>query len=436
MEHLLMSSKERLRKGVFERVQLGQLTLVLAAQQLGVSYRQVRRSYQRFVAHGDSGLVHGSRGRVSNRCKSSKLKAQVLARYEQRYAALDLGPTFAAEKLLEDGLAVDHETLRRWLMGAGLWRKRRRRSAHRSWRERRARFGELVQIDGSHHRWFGLEGEQTCLMNAVDDATGTTLALLAEEETTASAMTLLWRWIERYGIPQAVYTDRKTVYVTDREPTVEEQLAGEQPLTVFGKACKKLDIKIIEANSPQAKGRVERKHGVFQDRFVKELALRRIKTITAANALLEPSFLREVNERFAVAPREPQDGHRAASQGLDLADIFCYEDNRKLTNDWTIRLANQWFQVTAENNPRPQPKATIVVRRRLDGSIQLLWRNRPLQYHKLSGKELRRLHATRTAPAVKVRVQAVRASGAAKESRSPWREDCMVMMGETKRAAK
>jgi transposase-like protein len=432
--HLLMSSKERLRKGIFERVKAGQLTLVLAAEQLGVSYRQVKRSYKRFMAQGDAGLVHASRGRASNRCKPDKLKAQVLARYEQRYAPLDLGPTLAAEKLGAEGLAVDHETLRRWLMGAGLWRKRRRRKAHRSWRERRARFGELLQIDGSHHRWFGAAHAEACLMNAVDDATGTTLALMANEETTDAAMTLLWRWIARYGVPQAVYTDKKTVYVSAREPTLEEQLAGEQPLTVFGKACKKLDIRIIEANSPQAKGRVERKHGVFQDRFLKELALRRIKTVRAANTLLQGGFLNELNQRFAVAPHAPQEGHRPVPRGVELGDIFCYEDQRKLTNDWTIRLANQWFQVHAENTPLPQPKQTILVRRRLDGSIQLLWRGRALQYHKLSAKELR----LRTKPAVPPSPKAPprTPSTPAPKSRSPWRQGCIVMMGEEKREAK
>src|SRR5690606_23484094 len=162
---------------------------------------------------------------------------------------------------------------------------------HRERRERRARFGELVQVDGSHHRWFGPDGRQCCLMNLVDDATGCTYSLMFEEETTEAAMQVLWGWITRYGIPQALYVDRKSVYITDREPTVEEQLAGQEPLTAFGHACAKLGIQLITAYSPQAKGRVERNHAVYQDRLVKELRLQGLTTIAEANTLLTCGFV-------------------------------------------------------------------------------------------------------------------------------------------------
>jgi len=176
---------------------------------------------------------------------------------------------FAHEKLAEQDLEVDHETLRRWLLQAGLWQKRRKRREHRSRRERRAHFGELVQMDGSPRHWLGNEAPEHCLMELVDDATGNTLSLMDTAETTALAMRTLWWWIDRFGVPRALYTDKKNIYVSDRQPTVEEQVAGEEPLTPFGKICQNLGIEIIAANSPQAKGRVERKHGVYQDRFLK-----------------------------------------------------------------------------------------------------------------------------------------------------------------------
>jgi len=205
----------------------------------------------------------------------------------------------AGRRTGRSGRVLDHETLRRWLLGAGLWQKRRKRSKHRARRERKAHFGELVQLDGSHHRWFGPERAESCVMDMVDDATGLTMALMAEQETTEAAMRLLWQWVERYGVPQALYVDRKTVFITDREPTLEEQLAGQAPMTAFGNACAKLGIVLIPANSPQAKGRVERRHGVLQDRLVKELALRGITRIPTANRLLANGFIDGLNAKFA-----------------------------------------------------------------------------------------------------------------------------------------
>ena len=269
--HLVMSRKELRRKTVYERVKEGEMTIMEASQVLKQSYRQSLRQWQRFKEQGDAGLVHKSRGRRSNRAKPPELKKAVLVRYAERYD--DFGATLAAEKLAGEGLVVDHETLRRWLIADGQWQRHRKGKAHRQRRERRAHFGELVQLDGSHHHWFGEEHPQCCLMNMVDDATGRTVALMAEEETTEAATRgAWWEWIENYRVPNELYADRKNVYITQREATIEEQLSGEEPKTAFGLACGKLGIKIIPANSPQAKGRVERKHGLFQDRLVKELS--------------------------------------------------------------------------------------------------------------------------------------------------------------------
>jgi transposase len=198
--HLLMSGKERERLKVLARVKRGELNLKEAAELLEVSYRQCRRLHKRHEESGDRGLVHRNRGRPSNRGHEAKFKQAVLARYQERYP--DFGPTLAVEKLALDGYEVDHETLRRWLLQARLWRKRRKRAAHRSWRERRAHFGELVQLDGSHHEWFEKRADRCCLMKLIDDATSKRMAHLSEEETIFSAMELLWRWIDRYGIPR------------------------------------------------------------------------------------------------------------------------------------------------------------------------------------------------------------------------------------------
>ena len=199
--HLLMSRKELDRKSVLELVLAKHLTLVEASKRMHLSYRQTLRVFTRFSTEGDAGLVHRRRGQRSNRAYAAAYREKVLRRYRERYKEHDLGPTLAAEKLAEDKLPVDHETLRRWLLKEGDWKKRRRRKIHRKRRERRAHFGELVQMDGSHHAWFGQKHEKGCLMNMVDDATGATLGLMDHQETTVAAMGLLWRWIERYGIP-------------------------------------------------------------------------------------------------------------------------------------------------------------------------------------------------------------------------------------------
>jgi len=227
-------------------------------------------------------------------------------------------------------------------------------------------------------------------MNMIDDATGEKMSLMAEEETTEAAMQLAQNWIERYGVPQALYVDRKSVYVTDREPTIEEQLADEEPKTALGKSLAKLEIDIIEARSPQAKGRVERCHGVYQDRFVKELALHRITTIAGANKLLNNGFVDELNAKFAREPLEPGDFHRPVPKGLDLADVFCFEDKRVVQNDWTVRHQNTYYQILKDNTPLPKPKDKVVVRSRRDGSVHLLYKDKPLAYRVIPKTELRK----------------------------------------------
>jgi len=218
----------------------------------------------------------------------------------------------------------------------------------------------------------------------VDDATGISLALLGEQETTELAMRALWRWCKRYGIPRALYTDRKNVFVTDREPTIEEQLAGEEALTEFGRACKKLGIEIITANSPQAKGRVERKHGVYQDRFVKELRLRAITTVSEANKLLHNGFVEMLNRKFAKSPSSQTDFHQPLDSKLNLREIFCFEKTATVSNDWTLRSENRFYQILKHNTPLPRPRQKVTVRRLLNGAIQILYRDRKLKFNEVA----------------------------------------------------
>src|SRR5262245_34036268 len=255
MDVIRMSRKERERLEVFGRVKRGELSLVKGGELLGVSYRQVLRLYHRYREDGSSGLAHRSRGRLSNRAKPCALKQAVLARYQERYA--DFGPTLAAEHLDRDGHAVDHETLRRWLIAEGLWQKRRRRRVHRRWRARKEYLGEMLQMDGSEHDWFEGRRGRAVLMVLIDDATSRTSARFYESETTAAAFDVFGRYVRRHGLPRSLYVDRDSIYHTTRDATAEETLEQIGPETQFSRAMRQLGVRLICARSPQAKGRVE-----------------------------------------------------------------------------------------------------------------------------------------------------------------------------------
>jgi hypothetical protein len=243
-------------------------------------------------------------------------------------------------------------------------------------------------------------------------------------------MRVLWAWIERYGIPRELYTDRKNVFVTERAPTLEEQLAGETPLTAFGKACKRLGINIITAHSPQAKGRVERSHGVYQDRFLKELRLRDITTIEDANRLLQEGFCDALNAKFAQPPRERADYHRRLSKGMDLAEIFVHEETRRVSNDWTFSYRNRVCQIRADNRPLPKPKDEIIVRTRLDGTVAIVYRNKALNCSEIEKPTPKAgQHTARVQQAPKPRP-------VVKPSRKhPWRQNCTLMAAESSGSA-
>lgn len=360
----------------FERIHRGDLTLRAAAQRLQITYRHCRRLWKKYQAIGKEAFVHGAKGKVSNRATQPEVRQAIVARYQQRYD--DFGPTLAAEKLAEEGFSIDHETLRRWLLEEGLWQRQRKRQGHRSWRERKAHFGEMLQMDGSFHAWFEERGEVCCLMNCVDDTTGGTFSLFAEQETTEAAMTLWWKWIKNFGIPRRLYTDRKNLYVVAEEVARLAALEGREEFTQFGRACHKLDMCIIKAYSPQAKGRVERRNGNLQDRLVKELWLAGISDIASANEFLYGHFLEKFNQQFAKLAREDEDYHWSAKE-VDLAAVFCLEEEREIAKDWSVRFENQLYQLQPANRQAPA-KGKVLVRRRLNGELRFNYRGEDCDY--------------------------------------------------------
>jgi transposase len=387
MERLAMSMRERKRLEVLSRVKRGEISLVKAAALLQLSYRQAKRVYGRYRREGDCGLLHGLRGRVSNRKTDVSLRERIVERYRQRYG--DFGPTLAAEYLAKEGLKVSVETLRGWLKSAGLWEKRRKRSAHRAWRARREHVGELVQMDGSHHDWFEGRRPWAVLMVMIDDASNRTYARFFESETTAAAFIIFKRYVEYYDLPMALYVDKDSIYRPGRDRTVEEELAGDPARTQFGRAMAELGVELICANSPQAKGRVERRNGVFQDRLVKALRLEGISDLDSANAYLEESFLPDLNARFTVTPKRGADLHRRLPGHLQLDPILVFQEERVVQKDWTVRWRNRWFQLTATNGHLGLAGKRVLVCEQLDGTIRLRYRERELEWRELAEKPAR-----------------------------------------------
>lgn len=378
---------------VLGRVKSRSLGLVEAAELMGLSYRQGKRVWARYRAGGAKGLQHRGCGRRSNRGYSEATRGQAVRRYAERYAGF--GPTLAAEHLAGEGVTVSRQTLARWLRAAGLWSGVRRRKPYRQRRARREHFGELVQLDGSFHEWLEERGERGCLMHMVNDATSTAAGRFYPEETIWAAAGVLRHWIEQYGVPRALYTDWKNVYV--REATEAEKLAGEAPLTQFGRMCQQLGIRIIAANSPQAKGRVERAHGTHQDRLVKKLRLAGISNYEQANRYLDEHYLADHNRRYARPPASAADYHRRRPTARQLDEIFWLEEERVVSADWVVSYKTRLLQLERQSRHYAPARSRVTVRENQLGELAILYRG-----HKLGFKEIFARAAPAAAPADQV----------------------------------
>jgi len=376
---IVMSVGEIRRLKAIQSAMDGHITQGTAAGMLGLSERQVRRLVRVVREEGDRGMIHGLRGRPSNRRFSEEMRQRVLELYQERYP--DFGPTLAVEKLLErEEIRISDETLRKWLMEGGMWKKRRKRSRFRRWRARRECFGELLQMDGSHHDWLEGRGPKLVLMGYIDDATNTVYGRFYDYEGTLPALDSFKRYVEKYGIPMSVYLDRHTTYKSPRKLTEWERAEGvEESLSQFERALKELGVEVIHALSPQAKGRIERLFGVLQDRLVKEMRLRGIRTKEEANAFLEEYLLR-YNERFGVCPTHEADVHVKLPPSVDLDAYLCIKTERTVRNDHTIALDGRWYQLEERGGKK------VVVEERIDGSMRILSRGVPLKYKEITDR--------------------------------------------------
>jgi transposase-like protein len=367
MGTLMMSSKERLRLELAGRVERKELTVVNAAQLARISHRQMQRICKRHRAEGDGGLVHRSRGRHPNNRLPDKIRLEVVSLYQEKYG--DFGPTLACEKLACDGHELSSDTLGRLLKEAGLWQPRRQRSKHRLRRQRRSCFGELIQMDGSEHDWFEGRGDRAVLMVMIDDATNLMLARFFRRENLEAAFEMFQRWAEANGLPRALYVDRAGIYRADREATGEELIGGIEPVTQFGRAMKQLEVELILANSPQAKGRVERRNGLLQDRLVKEMRLAKINGIEAANAFLDSGYLAELNDRYTCRATDKADVHRVVDQQVKLDQVLCEQEQRVVGRDWCVRWNNQHLQIDKRHESLALPGKQVLVKQKRDGTL-------------------------------------------------------------------
>ena len=368
---LTMSQKEVDRIGVISSIEQNDLTAEEAAGLLKLSSRQVYRILKRIKLEGTKGIIHKLRGRKSNRGYPEELKRKITEIYRREY--WDYGPTLFSEMLVENhSISVDHETIRKWLRGQAITTSLRKKRPHRRKRQRRSCYGELLQFDGSYHDWFEGRGAECCLLNCVDDSTGRVHLKFVLSENTEDVMLTMWEYVNKHGIPRSIYTDRASVYY------------AEGKLTDFGRAMKELNIEMIYAKSPQAKGRVERFNRTLQDRLIKSLRRQGISNIGEANKYLKEFFIDEFNDKFSVNPELP-DVHRSAN-GYQLEKIFCYKTTRQVRNDYTINLNGGYIQLLKGESPLPRPKQDVTLSRWLNGQMHIDFNKQEIAFEELKEK--------------------------------------------------
>jgi len=378
MERIAMSQEERDELDWLKRARDGNITQRAAAERIGVSDRWVRKLLKRMAQQGDAVVVHGLRGRPSNRRLPAKTQRQALAMLKQPEWH-DFGPTFAAEQLAKrHQIQVGKETLRGWMIEAGMWKSRSPSQPEvHGWRPRRSGFGELVQWDTSEHDWLEGRGPVRYLVRMIDDATSWSWGRFVESDATPQNMGVLWEYLEKNGRMVDVYTDRDSMFAVPPRPgESQEQQREADRLTQLGRALRELGIGSILAYSPQAKGRIERIFLTAQDRLVKQLRLAKVSTLEGANAFLEQEYWPEWNAHFAQPLADFPNHHRALTPQQDLAAILCHVEERVIGNDYTFSLAGRRYQILRSQVQAGMRRQRVRVEVRLDGELKARYEGR------------------------------------------------------------
>ena len=394
MEQLTMSNREIDKLKVIQNTIDGQSTWAQAAAILSLSERQVGRICARVRKEGNRGVIHGLKGLPSNNKLPDALINEAIGLVKEHFP--DFGPTLANEHLLDDyKIRVSTNTLRKAMIVAELYKPKSYKPKHRNWRERRSCVGMLVQLDGSEHAWFEGRGPKCALLVFIDDATSRILyARFITVEDTANLMRCTKDYLKINGRPVAIYVDKDSIYKINRQASVDEELRDAMPLSQFTRAMGELGVEMIFANSPQAKGRVERGFRTHQDRLVKELRLAGISDMAAANKFLETGYIAKHNGKFSVAPASRSDVHRPLLKTHRLEEILCVKLNRTLANDYTLRFDNKFFQVTKDQGIRIRPRNIVTIEEWLDGSIHLRFKGVYLRHKNINKLPYRGYYAT------------------------------------------
>ena len=374
---IIMATQEELKRlNVIRKVLDKRITQIEAAGVLDLTDRHIRRLAARIAEEGDKGIVHKLRGKTAHNCTLEKVKNKALSLCKSTYEGFS--PTLASEKLFErDKIKVSRELLRTWFIEEHITYQSRKARPHRNWRERKANYGQMVQADGSHHDWFEKRGPWCVLMGQIDDATSIVSAEFHDYEGTLPFMASFKSYVEAKGIPLIVYIDRHTTYKSNGKPSIEDELENREPLTQVGRALEELGVDVIFAHSAQAKGRVERLFRTFQDRLVKEMRLRKIKSTEEGNRFLK-EYLPVYNKRFSVPAAKGADLHRALSKDTDLNRILCIKTERVLRNDFTVAHKKKLYQVL--DNVRAKK---VVVEELIDGSMIIRYKDTSLKFKEI-----------------------------------------------------
>lgn len=379
MEHVL-TPEERERFDVIRACIDGDLKNAEAAARLRLKKRQIQNLKRAVGKYNEQGVIHGNRGKGSKRATDKKTK-QAITDFLKKKECAGFGPTFAQEQLHKRGIAtISRETVRAIMSENNLWKPKEKKSReiHRQWRERKALRGELVQYDGSYHRWLEDRGEEECLLAAIDDATNDIVAVFEENEGVHATFRFWQEYFERKGLPVAIYLDKFSTYKINHKNAVDNA----ELMTQFKRAMNDLGIEVINANSPQAKGRVERLFGTLQDRLVKEMRIAAISDRDAANTFLKEKHLPDHNKRFTVTPRSAGDAHRPLTEEIRkrLPAILSVQSKRTVNNDFTIQFKNTWYQLEAVQETTVFKGDTVTIEERLDGTIHIRLRDMYLAY--------------------------------------------------------
>jgi len=377
---IIMSKKEFRRVPVISNVITGYITQAEAGSILNLSNRHIRRLVKEVRGVGDIALIHQSRGKPSHASKPKELKDKALKLCKTTYQGF--GPTLASEKLAElDKLYLHPETLRLWFIESGILYKKRKFKKHRSWRPRKECFGQMVQLDGSHHDWLEGRADKCVLMGYIDDATGRIFGHFYDYEGTIPAMDSFKRYIKKYGIPQSIYLDKHSTYKSTKKPSIEDELSNIKAQSQFERLLKELGVDIIHANSPQAKGRIERSFNTHQDRLVKELRLKAIDNIKDANSFLHRYYIQKHNYKFTIKAKNKTNLHTPIPEHLNINRIFSIKNRATLRNDFTIRYNNQFYQIL-----EPIRAKELTLEEHLDGKLYIYHKDTQLKYKLIDKK--------------------------------------------------